>query len=342
MSNFSPYLNPAEAARALGVSAKALRLYEERGLLRPSRTEAGWRAYGGEAMARAREIVGMRRIGLSLAQVGKVLGGDAAALEEALALQQGALEGEIEGLAGRLALLRDMRMRLAKGQRPDVSALMSSAKDGGVTARFDLPWPWGGETFELSLCGGVTYLVGPLGSGKTRLAHRLAEELADAEFLGLDRSAAIGTGDSLSGSIAASLVEDGATESEALVALAEGLARSQSRIMIIDLIEHGLDAATQEAVGDLLRRRPANLPPIVVMTRSTAILDLAVVGAGTTLLLCPANHSPPVWVAPHPGAAGYEALATCLAAPEIRARTEGMEVVMPARLGEAGAPGTSP
>jgi hypothetical protein len=34
------FLNPSEAARQLGVSAKALRLYEERGLLAPARTAA--------------------------------------------------------------------------------------------------------------------------------------------------------------------------------------------------------------------------------------------------------------------------------------------------------------
>jgi hypothetical protein len=38
----------------------------------------------------------------------------------------------------------------------------------------------------------------------------------------------------------------------------------------------------------------------------------------------PANHSPPICVAPFPGASGYEAVATCLAAPEVRARTAGV------------------
>jgi len=37
----------------LGVSAKALRLYEQRGLIAPLRTAAGWRVYGPDEMARA-------------------------------------------------------------------------------------------------------------------------------------------------------------------------------------------------------------------------------------------------------------------------------------------------
>jgi len=38
------FINPSEAVRRLGVSAKALRLYEQRGLVEPVRTAAGRRA----------------------------------------------------------------------------------------------------------------------------------------------------------------------------------------------------------------------------------------------------------------------------------------------------------
>jgi hypothetical protein len=62
----------------------------------------------------------------------------------------------------------------------------------------------------------------------------------------------------------------------------------------------------------------------VFLTRSTAILDLETVGPHEAIIFCPANHSPPIVVAPHPGAAGYEAVASCLASPEVRARTEGV------------------
>jgi DNA-binding transcriptional MerR regulator len=58
------------------VSAKALRLYEQHGLLAPVRTEAGWRAYGPEQMARAAEIAALRALGLSLGQAARALGGD--------------------------------------------------------------------------------------------------------------------------------------------------------------------------------------------------------------------------------------------------------------------------
>lgn len=76
MSSPAQFLNPSEAAMRLGVSAKALRLYEQRGLIAPVRTAAGWRAYGPDEMARVAEIAALRELGLSLSQVGRVLGGN--------------------------------------------------------------------------------------------------------------------------------------------------------------------------------------------------------------------------------------------------------------------------
>ncbi len=55
MSATDQFLNASEAARRLGVSAEALRLAEERGLVRPLRSEAGWRTFGPAQMERAAE-----------------------------------------------------------------------------------------------------------------------------------------------------------------------------------------------------------------------------------------------------------------------------------------------
>ncbi len=63
MSSADIFLNPSDAAKQLGVSAKALRIYEQRGMITPSRTAVGWRAYGPHEMARASEIVALRAIG---------------------------------------------------------------------------------------------------------------------------------------------------------------------------------------------------------------------------------------------------------------------------------------
>ena len=59
-----------EIARMLGITAKTLRHYEQMGLLRPpQRTAQRYRVYGDDDMRRARHVVGLRRLGLSLEEI---------------------------------------------------------------------------------------------------------------------------------------------------------------------------------------------------------------------------------------------------------------------------------
>ncbi|MGX9966893.1 MerR family transcriptional regulator [Roseomonas sp. F4] len=323
MSLSERVLNPAEAARRLGVSAKALRLYEQRGLVRPARSAAGWRAYGPAEMARAAEVVALRGLGLSLAQVARVLGGDPGALAPALAAHQAALEARIRALAGTVAAVGGLRAGLAQGRVPSTGEVAALLAPAGAPIRFDLPWPWGGEPFELPAPQPLTWIIGPLGSGKTRLALRLAEAVPGAVFLGLDRHCAEADPARVAACLAW-LVEEGATESPALLALLAALAAEGPAALVVDMVEQGLDEATQLALAAHLRRTARADRPLFLMTRSSAMLDLEAVGPGEAILLCPANHSPPREVLACPGAAGYEAVATCLAPPEVRARTEGV------------------
>ncbi|MBV9520742.1 MAG: MerR family transcriptional regulator [Hyphomicrobiales bacterium] len=337
MTSSAQSFGPSEAARRLGVSVKALRLYEKRGLLTPVRSGAGWRAYGQKEMTRAAEIVALRELGLSLAQVVRVLAGKTLGLEPVLAAQEARLEGETRRLAALLERIRALRAALAKGEAPPAIATLSHLLRPAQEARvgFELPWPWGGEHFELRDIRPLNYIIGPLGSGKTRFARRLAESLPGAAFLGLDRAADGGTtararldadphlGARVDRTLAA-LVKNGATTSDALIALLMNLEAEASALLVIDMLEQGLDEATQRALIARLRARGPEARSIFLLTRSRAILDLAAVSAWEAIILCPANHSPPRYVAPYPGAPGYEAVATCLASPQVRARTEGV------------------
>jgi DNA-binding transcriptional MerR regulator len=346
VSSSARFLNPSEAAKRLGVSTKALRLYEQRGLVAPGRTAAGWRAYGPDEMARAAEIVALRTLGLSLAQVARVLGGDPEVLELALAAHQATLEGRIRQLVGTIERVRDLRVGLARGQAPaagELTRLLGPA--AGVSVAFELPWPWGGELFELSDIRSLNYIIGPLGSGKTRLALRLAETLPNAAFLGLERladgaaaaQAKLDADPALKSRVDRSLawlLDDGATLSPALTALLVGLESEGPDILVVDMVEQGLDHATQEALIARLRQCTGpDARPLFLMTRSSAILDLAAMGADEAIILCPANHSPPSRVVPYPGTPGYEAVATCLATPEVRARTAGVIAWRPGATG---------
>jgi DNA-binding transcriptional MerR regulator len=337
------FSSPSDAARQLGISTKALRLYEQRGLISPGRTPAGWRAYGPAEIARAAEIVELRALGLCLGDIARVFAGDAQTVDRTLATHKSSLEERIRQLGHAVDKLGRMRAKLGEGEVPDAGELIRLLRPASdLSVAFDLPWPWDGERFELREIRSLTYIVGPLGSGKTRLAERLAASLPDAVFVGLDRLADGGAaararleadpalrsrvGESLAG-----IVRDGGTESAALLALLTGLQSAGPAIPVIDMLEHGLDAATQEALIADLRRRGPTARPLFFLTRSSAILDLDCVGADETIILCPANHAPPVRVVPYPGSPGYETVATCLASPDVRARTEGMVAHMPAR-----------
>ena len=296
MSTAEEFLKPSEAAKRLGVSIKALRLYEQHGLLKPARTAAGWRTYGPAALARASEIASLRALGLSLAEVGRVLRGDP---EPALAAHQAGLEDRIRRLNDAAEKVRARRAAL----RPS----------GDIKVAFDLPWPWEGERFELRDIRRLNYIIGPLGSGKTRLALAIAEHLPGAVFIGLERE---------------SMTKD---------ALIAALESEGPRYRVVDMIEQGLNHSAQQALISCLRHRPPEAPSLFLLTRSSAILDLAAVGPDETIILCPANHSPPTQVMPHPGAPGYEAVATCLASPDVRARTAGVVAVRrELTLGSAG------
>jgi hypothetical protein len=184
----------------------------------------------------------------------------------------------------------------------------------------------------------LTHIVGPLGSGKTRLAMRLAEAITGAVFVSLDR---LKDGSAAAKDVLASdpqlatrvhrsvgmILEAGGKQSDALIALVTALETHGPTVQIIDMLEDGLDAPTQEALICVLRRHAGQARPLMFLTRSSSILDPELVGPDETIILCPANHSPPMFVAPHCGAAGYEALTTCLATPAVRARTEGVIAV---------------
>ena len=345
-------LSPAQAASRLGVSIKALRLYEQEGLIAPGRTRAGWRAYGRTEMARADEIVSLRALGLSLKQVSRILAGDAGGLDVALAAHEERLQAQARRIAESLHRIGRLRSDIAAGQAPAPGEIARAiVADGRPGVAFDLPWPWGGESFELADIKPLTYLTGPLGSGKTRLAVRLAETLPDAGFLGLDRLADKGAGakarldrdPALKARVdraLARLAADGAASSDALIALLAALEADAPACLVVDMVEQGLDRATQEALAAYLRLGSHGKRRLILMTRSSSILDLDTVGEGEAILYCPANHSPPIRVAPRPGSHGHEAVATCLASPEVRARTAGVLAWRPPEDAMTGAEGS--
>jgi len=127
------YLTPAETATALGVTVRALRIYEQKGLVLPQRSSAGWRAYGPEAFARLHQILVLKQLGLSLQAIGDLLRGRLACLDDLLALQQRVLQDRRTETDRALALLAAARLELAAGRALSLEDLTTLTKETTMT-----------------------------------------------------------------------------------------------------------------------------------------------------------------------------------------------------------------
>jgi DNA-binding transcriptional MerR regulator len=105
-------MGPAEAAKTLRVSIKALRHYEKRGLLRPKRTRAGWRVYEPAELERLSRILTLKAMGFELAQIASLLDATPDAMASALAAQELKLKGQAKTINEALDAVRDARRRL--------------------------------------------------------------------------------------------------------------------------------------------------------------------------------------------------------------------------------------
>jgi DNA-binding transcriptional MerR regulator/ribosomal protein S18 acetylase RimI-like enzyme len=98
-------LGPAEFSAATGLSVKALRLYDERGLLVPAHVDraTGYRRYTEDQIATAGRIALLRRAGIGLADIERFLAAPAAAVIDRwladLAAETGVRRRALEALA---------------------------------------------------------------------------------------------------------------------------------------------------------------------------------------------------------------------------------------------------
>ena len=132
------YLRIGQIAQRSGVSAKALRLYEQRGLLKPSaHSEAGYRLYGPDALRRLMQIVVLKRSGFGLAEIGRLLECDANAAAHLLAARIVTLERDLADRTQALETLRRMEQRVGSASTLDLDQLLESIHMGS-TLKVDL------------------------------------------------------------------------------------------------------------------------------------------------------------------------------------------------------------
>lgn len=120
----------AEVARRTGLTARALRFYEARGLVRPLRTAAGRRCYGAGELARLHAVVALKRAGFPLAAIGRILAGREPDLARLVAAQIAEVEARAADLSDTRALLARVQSRIDRGEPIDVATLCSLIEKG--------------------------------------------------------------------------------------------------------------------------------------------------------------------------------------------------------------------
>lgn len=106
-----------EAAAAAGTTTKALRFYEELGLMPAvGRTAAGYRDYTGEAVARLEFIRRSKNAGLSLSQTREILRIRDAGIAPCSHVR-GELEQQLAGLDRQIAELNALRSTVSEQYR---------------------------------------------------------------------------------------------------------------------------------------------------------------------------------------------------------------------------------
>jgi DNA-binding transcriptional MerR regulator len=123
-------LDIREVVRRTGLTARALRFYEARGLVRPLRTHNGRRLYGAAELERINQIVALKRAGLTLVQIQRLTARRPLDLARLIEAQLEALSARSAEIEEAKALLLAVKSRIDRGEPVDVATFCSLIRQG--------------------------------------------------------------------------------------------------------------------------------------------------------------------------------------------------------------------
>jgi DNA-binding transcriptional MerR regulator len=130
-------LDIATVARRTGLSSRALRFYEARGLIAPLRTSSGRRLFGAGDLARVHQLLVLKRAGLSLAQIKRLFDGHRVDLGQMLRAQIEVIDIQARDLAEARGHLQTALSRIERGEPLDAATLCSLIKSGENTVEHE-------------------------------------------------------------------------------------------------------------------------------------------------------------------------------------------------------------
>jgi DNA-binding transcriptional MerR regulator len=123
-------LDIAEVVCRTGLTSRALRFYEARGLVRPLRSASGRRWYGPAELEQVNRILALKRAGLTLAQIQKLSHGRSLDLSRLIEAQLQAIESRRNELEEAKALLLAVKSRIDRGESVDAATFCSLIRNG--------------------------------------------------------------------------------------------------------------------------------------------------------------------------------------------------------------------
>ncbi len=118
-------LDIAAVTRLTGLTARALRFYEARGLVEPLRTASGRRHYDAAALERLNLILSLKKAGLTLAQIQRLTASRRIDLHGLITAQLDHLEAQARRISEAQALLIFVKSRIDRGEPIDAETFCS-------------------------------------------------------------------------------------------------------------------------------------------------------------------------------------------------------------------------
>ena len=112
-----------EFAERAGVTVRTLHHYDRLGLLKPRRTEAGYRLYGLSDLERLEQIVALKFLGIPLKQIRALFHRGAPELSCALRMQRRVLEEKRQLLDNAINAIGEAEKSTRPGEKPDSAVL---------------------------------------------------------------------------------------------------------------------------------------------------------------------------------------------------------------------------
>lgn len=130
-------LKVGELARRSGLTVRTLHHYDSIGLLKPSgRSDAGYRLYNRNDVARLHQVQALRRFGMALADIGHFLAQPGASLPDLIARQIDALDQQIAEAAKLREQLTVLRGQLLAGEEPELATWLTTLEQMTVYDKY--------------------------------------------------------------------------------------------------------------------------------------------------------------------------------------------------------------